>query len=168
VALLLLMGELCANAQQPTEYQVKAVFIYNFVNFVEWPSSAFPEPVQPFIIGVAGQNVFENSLAQVVSGETYRGRRIEIRMIDNAKDAAECQIVFLSANCPIIPEILSVTAGKAILTVSDSNDFLKNGGMIRFFLEESKVKIEVNQSKTASHHLQISSKLLRVAKIYKP
>lgn len=153
-------------AQAADEYEVKAVFLYNFVNFVEWPSSSFNDGSQPFVIGVAGKNVFGTSLIEAVKGEFYRGHRIEVWMVNNPAEASKCHILYIEKSCTIFQQVLAMTKGKPILTIADTDDFMVQGGMIRFFMENNKVRIEVNQKVVNSHQLVISSKLLRLARIY--
>jgi len=164
---LLLLPFQYSRAQTPNEFDVKAVYIYNFVNFVEWPGISFNGAHDPFVIGVAGKNVFSNTLNEVVRNETYKGRPIEVRTLDNTDEALSCHIVFIEESCVFLDQILDSTKGKPVLTIGDRPDFLKKGGMIRFFLEDKKVKIEVNQTEATRDQLYISAKLLRLARIYK-
>lgn len=155
------------RAQQGvSEVEVKAVFIYNFLMFVEWPESAFENPTDPFVVGIAGENVFGNALLEVVRGEAYKGRRIVIKQIADIHDAGNCHILYIDPTDHDYTEIIKATQGKPVLTVGGPNDFMASGGMIRFFLEQNKVKIEVNPNEIREQELKISSKLLRLARIY--
>ena len=155
-----------AFGQNPTEFQLKAVFIYNLVNFVEWPASAFEKPSDPFVIGVVGQNVFGTSLEEAVAGETYHGRRIEVRYFERADQATGCHIVYVQEDPALAAEMLAAAKGKAILTICDADDFMQAGGMIRFYLDRSQLRMEINQGLVSNHGLVLSSKLLRLVKVY--
>ena len=161
-----LIASVNVRGQNPTEFQVKAVFVYNFVNFVEWPSSAFEQPSDPFVIGIAGHNVFGASLADAVVGETYRSRRIEIRYIENAAEAVKCHIVYIENTCDFFEQVLQSAGDKPILTIADTKDFMQKGGMIRFYLERNQLRMEINQRVASNRGLTISSKLLRLARVY--
>ena len=68
----------------PSEYQVKAVFLYNFSRFVEWPASAFAGPDAPFVVGVFGHDPFGADLDEIVRGETAAGRPLIVRRVRTA------------------------------------------------------------------------------------
>lgn len=161
--LLLLPG---SYAQTPTEQEVKAVYVYNFVNFVEWPENAFENSASSFVIGIAGSETYSKLIEELVKGETYKGRSIQVRNIADQEGAKSCHVLFIDHTSQIVSQLISATKGKPVLTVSEMDDFLVDGGMIRFFLDQSKVRIEINQKLASDHNLQISAKLLRLSKIY--
>ena len=155
-----------SRAQSPTENEVKAVFIYNFLNFIEWPPSSFEKPSDAFVIGVAGDESFHNLLKQVVAGEKYQNHAIELRTINEGSQARECHLVYVEKTHAKHDEILNATSNVSVLTVGNSNEFLATGGVIRFFVQDNKVKLEINAKAAKTNDLKISSKLLRLASIY--
>jgi hypothetical protein len=167
ITLLLLVSASIANAQTPTEEDVKAVYVYNFVNFVEWPTSSFKSSSDPFVIGIAGPDNYANILQELVKGETYKGMMIEVRKIGSDTEVSESHILYIDKNSSMIDRLISKAASKAILTISDNDHFMHSGGIVRFFIEESKVKVEINQALAQERSLPISAKLLRLAKLYK-
>src|SRR5436305_176714 len=66
------------SAEGPSEYALKSVFLYNFCRFIEWPSSAFSAPDEPFTIGIVGDDPFGPLLNEAIAGENYHGRPIRI------------------------------------------------------------------------------------------
>jgi hypothetical protein len=167
IGVLIIAAHAKVLAQSPTEEELKSLYIYNFINFVEWPSTAFQSETAPFVIGVAGEGNYLHILKELVKGETYKGRRIEVRRIDGHAKARECHIIFIERRATIIDQLISGARGESILTISDADNFLQSGGMTRFFLEESKVKIEMNHTLAQERQLLVSAKLLRLAKLYK-
>jgi hypothetical protein len=158
------MGRL--HSQSLNEYQVKAVFIYNFVHFIQWPSSVMTTPEAPFVIGVLGKNVFGSFLEQAVSGEKLNGHPIIVKYLTSSKEAEACHILFISkSHHASSDEIATIQKHKHILTVSDAETFTKQWGMIRFFTENNKIRIEVNTKAVEESDLEISAKLLRLATI---
>jgi hypothetical protein len=148
------------------EYKVKAVFLYNFARFVEWPADAFPQADSPFIIGVLGEDPFGPYLDETVRGEKVNERSLITIRYEKAGDIENCHILFISKSLTEKQEgILSAIKGKKILTVGDVSGFTKNGGMIRFLNEDNRIKILINLEAVKSEELVISSKLLRIAKI---
>ena len=145
--------------------QVQAVFLFNFAQFVKWPSKAFPEAGSPLTIGVLGTNPFGGALEKTVRGETVNGRRMAVKFSRRAEDLKGCQIVFISqSETARLGAILGSLQGTAALTVSDIPRFCEQGGMINFVLEGGQVKFAINTRPAKSAGLQISPKLLRLAK----
>src|SRR6186997_69105 len=78
---------------QPSEYGLKAVFLYNFCRFIEWPPTAFSSPTEPFTIGILGRDPFGSLLEEAVAGETYHGRPIQIDRYRNTREIGRCQLL---------------------------------------------------------------------------
>ena len=148
------------------EYKLKAVFLYNFVQFVDWPETAFADPQSPFIIGVLGSDPFGGTLEETVAGEIVKNRKIEVRRYKKVKDIESCHVLFLSASeASQFNSILAGLKGRSILTVSDTEKFARNGGMVRFVTENNKIRFRINLEVTRTEKLLISAKLLQLAEI---
>lgn len=159
------VGILPGSAQTPTESQVKAVFIFNFTYFVEWPSSAFADINSPFIIGVLGETEMVKALEETVRGETVKGRTIQILYFNNVSELKDSHILFVgSSKSDELVNILKNTS-KATLTVSDASSFHDSGGMITFVKHGNKIRLLSNKTALDSSELQISSKLLRLTNV---
>ena len=153
-----------AQNPRPTDYDVKAAYLYNFGRFVEWPEKASANQGGPFTVCVLGQDPFGPSLDATLAGETIGGRTIVAKRISSAEESGNCQILFLSlADESRLNKIVEELDKKAVLTVSDMPQFVKRGGMIQFVLEGKKVRFEVNLSATQHAGLTVSSELLKVA-----
>ncbi len=169
VGVLLLISSLVAKAQSSREYQVKAVFLFNFTQFVEWPSNCFPSDKAPMVIGILGADPFGAYLEQAVSGETINGHPLQIKRYNDIDEVGTCQVLFIN-----MPEsakreqVITKLKGRNILTVSDAPDFMQGGGMIRFFTKQDKIKLQVNLDAAKTANLVISSKLLRLVEIFVP
>ena len=146
----------------PREYQVKAVFLYNFTQFVEWPPAALGTGNAPFIIGILGRDPFGSYLDETVAGETLLGHPIRVERYAEIKDIKSCHILFISKEQEA-REAVSALDDRSILTVSDTDDFAKKGGMIRFFMQNNKIRLQINLPAAKAVKLDISSKLLRVS-----
>jgi uncharacterized protein DUF4154 len=155
-----------ARAQSPTEYQVKAVFLYNFAKFVDWPQPVGNASLDPFVIGVLGDDPFGNVLDQALLGKSVNGRPLRVRRFKRAEDAKACQIVFISSSeGKHLQFILQSLKGTSVLTVGDTKGFADLGGVINFILEDDRVHFEINVDAAESAGLKISSKLLSLAKV---
>jgi hypothetical protein len=154
-----------AQAQTANEYQVKAAFLYNFVKFIEWPSDAFNDGSNSFVIGVIGDDPFGGALDQSVSGKSVNGRQLSVRRLQWGQDLRACHILFISSSeRNRLAQIFASLRGASVLTVSDMGQFIQQGGIINFILEASRVRFEINATAAGQARLKISSKLLSLAK----
>ena len=169
--LLVGMGRpnLFAETAISKEYQIKAVFLFNFAQFVKWPSKAFSRPDGPFTIGILGNDPFSTFLDETVKGEKVEGHPLVIRRCGSAEEAEGCQILFISGSeASRMESILAVLKGRNILTVSDTEGFLRDGGVVRFVTEENRIHFRISPEAAKHAKLAISSKVLRLAQIAKP
>jgi hypothetical protein len=150
-------------AAEPLEYQVKAVFLLNFTKFIEWPPAAFEEPDSPIAICILGEDPFGGSLNQIVAGEVVSGRRVAVQRIKSAPPAKSCQLLFVSRSEKEIPKLLPELR-QGVLTVGEGEDFVREGGMIGFVIENRRVRFAINRTMAENAGLILSSKLLSVAK----
>jgi hypothetical protein len=150
------------------EYTLKAAFLHNFCQFVEWPKTAFPESTSPIVIGIYGPNPFAGTLIETVKGEVVRGRSIRIEYYRRLNEIRDCHILFIGkTEMNRVPTILSAINGKSILTVGESKEFLDKGGMVALITTGDRVRLQINPDKGRKANLTLSSKLLRVADIYR-
>ena len=149
----------------PIEYRVKAAFLYQFFKFVEWPSQAFHATNQTICIGVVDGGPMANAL-QSVEGKEAKGRRVVIKRFKEPEELEFCHILFISSGMEDrMGEILDRLKGTSTLTVSDIDGFARRGGMINFITVENKIQFEINVEAAERAKLQISSHLLRLARI---
>jgi hypothetical protein len=162
-------GRCLAEDERSREYQIKAACIYNFVQFVNWPDDAFSDPRQPIVLGVYGpDDPFQGTLEQIVKDKQVNGRHLEVRHPARIEDLHTAQLVFVpQAESAATTPIRDKLAGAPVLMVGESDDFLTAGGMIRFFLEQNKMRFEVNVEAAEQARLRISAKLLKLARIFK-
>lgn len=152
-----------SNSPVP-EYQVKALFLVNFLKYVDWPPDVFDNDDAPFIIGLMGEDRFDNSLSRAVDGQKINNRNIEIRTINRGRDAIDCHMLFISSSENYrINHILERLAERPILTVGEDEKFIEKGGLINFLLRDERIRIEINLAASQTSGLQISSRLLSVA-----
>lgn len=157
-----------ARAQASREYDLKAVLLYNFTQFVEWPS--LPEGDAPIVIGILGRDPFGPILDEIVRNEKYEGRSLKVQRYRNVQSIRDCHLLFISASEEKdLPRILRVLQGRPILTVGDFEGFAQRGGMIRLMPNlQGKVQLRINLDAIRTADLMVSAKLLRVAEIITP
>jgi hypothetical protein len=156
-----------AQASAPSkEYQVKAAFLFNFAQFVDWPSSAFVEDDAPLVICVLGADPFGSYLDELVRGELVNNRRLMVRRFHTSEDVKGCQVLFVSrSESKNLDKALASGKGMDALTVSDVDGFAERGGIIQLTTEGGKIRLKINVLAAKASSLVISSKLLRSAEI---
>jgi hypothetical protein len=164
VALLLGLGSGFCGESNFTEYQVKALFLLNFVKYVDWPAETYAHADTPVVIGIVGENNFGDDLRKTVAGKKINGRGIEIRQFSKEDDLSQCQILFISGSeKKRAADIVDSLKTRPVLTVGEIEGFTLHGGMINFVMKEGKVRLQINLDAARVAKLQISSKLLSVA-----
>ena len=150
----------------PSEYQVKAVFLFNFARFVDWPALTFVNESAPFTLCVYGTDPFGADLDTVVRGEVVAGRPIVVRRLRDERDFRACQILYIARDAEgELEQILASLDNRSTLTVSDFEGSARRAIMIRMMTVGSKIRLRVNVDSARAAHLTISSNLLRSAEI---
>jgi hypothetical protein len=151
-------------ASRPTEFEVKAAYLYNFGRFVEWPSQVSSNSANEFPICILGRDPFGKALDSTIFGEKIEGRAVVARRISAPGEATVCRVLFISSSeDKQVKVILSTLGNLSVLTVSDIPEFLDDGGMVQFVLTDQKIRFKINLSATRQAGLHLSSQLLKVA-----
>ena len=166
LALLLIASGLLGAAAPVSEYQLKAVFLFNFAQFVEWPPAALPRENAPFVIGVLGKDPFGTDLDDVVRGETVSRHPLAVARYHNVAEVRDCQILFIAASeLAQLEGILTALKGRSILTVTDAEGPTVRGVMIGLVRQDNRIRLRIDLQASKASNLTISSKLLRPAEI---
>ena len=153
-----------AAVELSAEYRVKSGFLFNFPQFVEWPARAFRDAHAPIVIGILGDDPFGPYLDKLLEGEKVGGRSLVVQRFRRVEDAGNCQILFVShSEAGNVEPLLTRLHDRAVLTVGEDESFERAGGMVRFVIENNKVRLRINPDAAKAHELTISSKLLRLA-----
>ena len=167
--LLLLAAVFAGHAQAAEdvallEYKVKGAFLYNFAKFVEWPAAAFKTNDSPLVIGVLGDTMLPPDLEQAVEGRTVNGRPVVVRRSKRIEDLIEAHVLFISSSEQAdYGRIMGMLTGRGVLTVGESPEFLRQGGVINFVLRDNRVRFEIDRAAAEKKGLKISSQLLKLA-----
>ena len=155
----------CAEDRKPTEYDVKAAYIYNFAKFVEWSKGKSPEPLGTITVCVVGSDPFGPTLA-AIEGKTVEGKKIRTRRDPAVQNVKGCEVLFISGSEEErLDRVLEAVKGLTVLTIGDTKGFAQRGVMINFYMENRNVRFEINPKAAERAGLKISSNLLKIAKI---
>ncbi|MCU7834335.1 MAG: YfiR family protein [gamma proteobacterium symbiont of Taylorina sp.] len=159
---------LYAGDLQAKEYFLKSAFLYNFARLVDWPSNTFKTSMSPIRLCFIGNDSFDNAL-QAIQNKKANSRPLIIKRNIAVSEIPHCQILFINqSEEDNLYNILDISAQYPILTVSDLADFAHKSGHIHFFVKKNNtLSLEVNLDAIKQANLQISSRILSLAKIVK-
>jgi hypothetical protein len=152
----------------PTEYQVKAAFLFQFLLYVDWPKDAAEKEGKSasLVIGVLGKDPFGLDLENAVKDKTVGNNPVQIKRFRKLDEVEGCHILFVaSSEKSRYDDIVAKCGGKPILTVGDETGFTAAGGAMNFILADNRVRFEANVDAIKNDGLKVSSKLLSLAKI---
>jgi len=154
-----------ANAQELSDYQVKAAYFYNFAKFVQWPEQELADPARPVRFCILRDRLFEEELSRIAKGKFIGGHAVEVTRVENVEQSRQCQALFVnSAQQRQSRHFVEALRGNSVLTVGETEGFLQDGGIIAFVLEKDRVQFVVNRRAATEAGLYMSSKMLNLAK----
>lgn len=168
LCLSLAMGANAQSSDSPesSEYLIKAGFIYNFAQLVQWPAGAFSQEDSPIVIGILGTDPFGAIIDRVIENKKLAGRTLVVKRLKRGAAVKDCNILFVSSSeAAHLDEVIQSTKGMPILTIGETPGFAVRGGIINLTLEGNRVRFEVNIEAAKQANLNISSRLLALAKI---
>lgn len=163
-----------ADSAPNKEQRIKAAFIYNFINFVDWPKEKVADSNDPITICIIGKDPFGKAF-EPIKNKKLKGKKIVINRFKGLKELKKSSkqietlrkyhLLFI---CPSekknLKEVINLVKNHSVLTVGDMKGFLESGGIINFLIVDKKVCFEINNAAAKQAKLKIRSKLLRLAK----
>lgn len=157
-------GTLRANSVAE-EYAIKAAFLFHFAQFVEWPEEAFRDANSKLVYCTIGEDPFQGTLDTSFKGKIIGSRSLEVRHLRATEEAQGCHVVFIGEiSKRRLSDELASLKGNPVLTVGETEQFVKDNGMIAFCTEENKIRFEINLEAAQKANLKISARLLALAK----
>jgi hypothetical protein len=157
------------GAEAASEYQVKAVFLFNFTHFVEWPPQTFATAAEPFVTCILGDDPFGTRIDDVVRNERIGEHPLVVRRFRHAEEIGDCQMLFIGRDENAgFGQIVARLNHRPVLVVSEIEGSAEHGAMIQFATESSHVRLRINADAARGAGLVISSKLLHLAEIVSP
>lgn len=169
LALMLGIFTAPACADGPSrESMVKAAFVFNFTQFVDWPSDAFANSNAPFVIGVVGQpDRLEGAMERAMADKTAQGHRIVVRHFSDASAVGPCQCLYLpAATSAETSAALQRLHDTAVLAVGETDQFMDDGGGIELFVDDDgHMRFKLDPDVLKANRLRVSAKLMKLATI---
>lgn len=155
---------LSGQSLDPGEYTVKAAFLFHFAQFVEWPEGTFQNTNSPLVYCTIGEDPFQGALEASFKGKAIGPHSLQVKHLKDSSEAHGCHVVFLGKVKRRVPEELAILQGYPILTIGETEHFVKDSGMIGFCMEENKIRFNINLEAAEKSNLKISARLLMLAK----
>jgi hypothetical protein len=158
------LSQSAATQSAPGEYQVKAAFLFHFAQFVDWPAGVLNSSNPSLNLCIFDDEPRRQEFQSTIDGKSIGDRTFHVRLISQPQEIQGCNILFLSRDeARRQSSILKSLRGTPVLTVGETANFLSDGGMIRFHIEDDKIRFDINLGGAESSHLKISSRLLLLA-----
>jgi hypothetical protein len=151
-----------------SESEIKSAMLYNFTKFVEWPDSALGEGGVPVVVGVWGDDRLVPVLEAALLNKTIYGHPIVVRRLDSSADPKSCAVLLVgAADRKEIARIVQSVGRSPVLTIGERAQFSRLGGVIALVRDGNRIRFEINLDAAERAGLQVSSKLLRLAAVWR-
>ena len=101
-------------------------------------------------MAVLGADPFGPFLREAAAGKQVAGHPLEVRAATSAREAAAAHLVYVSASeRGRLSALLKDLEAAQVLTVGDSDGYGAAGVMVNLYLDERRVRFEVNQRRVA-------------------
>ena len=147
------------------EHDLKAAYLINFIRFTSWPESGNVQSQEPLVVGILGEDLFGEALPVLLERQRSHGRELMVRRVSEADDLGSLQVLFISKSVgPRYAQVLTRLRNTPVLTVGENEGFARHGGMIGLALSDGTIQFDVNAEAVRQAGLQLSSKVLAVAR----
>ena len=155
------------EAQAPMdESQVKAMFVYNFLKFVEWPSDSSLRAGDPFVVLIIGEGSTADATERFLESKTIGARPLVVRRVSWDQSLAGGRAAFVvERDAKKLHRVLDAAAAAGVLTIGEGESFTTRGGVIGLLVEDRKVRFDVDTSAAQKAGLRVSSKLLALTRV---
>ena len=161
VFILLLLGGLFLNVDYDTNAKIKAIYIFNFANYIEWPKEYRDEP---FVIGILGDSPLIKELQSMSSTKKVFNQSIQVRKFEDLASVSRCHILYVPVDTKDpITGVLGSVKNYSTLVVTDKPGLAQQGSAINFVVLQNRVKFELNESNAVKYNLKVSNSLEALA-----
>lgn len=149
----------------PSQAEIKAAFLLNFARFAEWSPTSISEAPTLLVFCFDGAEDVRTAFQSVAGGKEIGGRKIVSRKISLPVDARTCDVVFANdSKRDREIKLLKTAQDAGALTVGDGPEFLSCAGMIQLFVDDNRMRFDINMTAVNRANIKLSSKLLALAR----
>jgi hypothetical protein len=144
-----------------TNAKMKAVFVYNFTRYIEWPEDY---KQGGFVIGLLGETAITDEINKVAATKKAVNQTIEIKKFSALSDISECHILYVSSNnSGELAAALQKTKGRSTLVITEEEGLAVKGAGISFKVINNRQKFEINKGNIEDRKMNVGSALLSLA-----
>jgi hypothetical protein len=145
-----------------TNAKIKAVFIYNFTKYIEWPAVA---QVGEFKIGILGDNpTLFSELDKMSKVKKVNNRSFSISSFGAVSEIESPHILYIpSDKTDLLSDAVSRFKGKSTLIVTEKPGLAQKGSGINFVILGNRQKFELNKTNVSQQNLKVASALENIA-----
>jgi len=159
-----------AHAREPAvEEGVKAAILFNFIRFVDWPEAIMPEPPPPRVVAIIGRDALQERVVALASSDALASRVsvLVVKDLDHlAASMEQIQVLYIARSAKKdIPRILDLLQARPVLTVCDDENFVRQGGMMNYVRDDSRIRFDINLDEAEKSRLKMSAKLFGLARV---
>ncbi len=164
-----LAREVGAQTSSFTPYQHKALYLYQFAKYTEWPKEILADDNGPFVLGILGKDPFGKDI-DIIQGKPIKGRKLTVKRFAKVQEVTGCHLLFISSSeTEQLPQILKALEKSSILTIAESEGFAQQSAMINLVAEQKSagsqtVSFEINRAAAEKANLKLDTQLLKLAK----
>jgi YfiR/HmsC-like len=152
----------CAEPEIYTESAVKAVFLYRFADYVQWPAEALAP--RKFTIAVLGADEVATHLQELLPNHPILGLPAQVKQITEVRQLGDAQTLYVGKDYHgSLRALIAALRDRPVLVVSDVQGGLEAGSAVNFVLSEQHVRFEISTVAASQARLKISAELLAVA-----
>ena len=167
---LLLAVTLAGSAKQASaeaqrdEREVRSAYVFNLVKYVEWPPSR-----NEIVIAYVGDAESGALMQKMLSGRSSEEHTIRVLVMPTEADLARCSVVYVAgANQVETRKLLDRIREMNVLTIGESEAFVREGGVVALVKADDHIQIQVNLEAAQRAGVHISSHVLSLANIVQP
>ena len=154
-----------ADADRGLERAVKAAYLYKFLNYVDWPETAFADERAPYVIGVHGADDIALELAKLATTRPAADRPVQVRKVARGESLDGMHMLFIGAGAGNPAAMLAQSAPqRSLLVVTESDRAPARGASINLLVVDGRVRFDVSLDAAERAGIRLSSRLLAVAR----
>jgi hypothetical protein len=162
IAGIVLFSGFCVFGQdEKPMYEIHSAMLFNFMKYIQWPNEG---EGSEFVLGILGEDDVFNTMKTRYDGKPKGTKKYVIKKLTSAAEASDCQVVYIGKfKNREFENVKTAVAGKAVLTITDSNNLGQKGSCINFKVIDGKLKFEMNNASLTGANLKVSTQLSSMA-----
>ena len=144
-----------------TQAKIKAVYVYRFTKYIEWPKE-YREST--FVIGILGDSPIYKELTTMAARMSVNGQKVDVIKFNSAADISKCHVIYVPSNTSeSLSSVIGKIAGNSTLLVTEKPGMATQVAAIIFVIVQNRQKFELNESNAAKYNLKVSNSLEALA-----